>query len=360
MKILTVVGARPQFVKAAVVSRAFKTYRPDIQELIVHTGQHYDANMSDVFFEELDIPRPDFHLGIGGGTHGQNTGRMLEAIEGILLDQRPDWMLVYGDTDSTLAGALAAAKVHVPIAHVEAGLRAFNRTIPEEVNRVLTDHLAALLLTPTQTATDNLAKEGISGFSVQQVGDVMYDAALFYQAKARRPEAVPPNTPFILSTIHRASNTDHPETLAAIIGALQQLAKDTLVVLPLHPRTRKKLADTDIDTSRILLLDPVGYLEMVWLLHHTQLVVTDSGGLQKEAYFFQKPCVITREETEWVELLDAGWNILAGTSRQPILDACYQKLDPTQRPAESPAFYGSGNAGQRIAELDYSTFSTTR
>lgn len=358
MKILTVIGARPQFVKAAVVSRAFRTFRPDIREIIVHTGQHYDANMSDVFFEELEIPRPDFHLGIGGGTHGQNTGRMLEAIEGILLEQRPDWMLVYGDTDSTLAGALAAAKVHIPIAHVEAGLRAFNREIPEEVNRVLTDHLASLLLTPTDTATANLAKEGLTGTSVQQVGDVMYDAALFYSQKARRPAQVPADTPFILSTIHRASNTDNPETLASVIGALNELGKNSLVVLPLHPRTRKKLADTAIDTSHLLILDPVGYLEMVWLLNHTQLVVTDSGGLQKEAYFFQKPCVITREETEWVELLDAGWNVLAGTKQANILEACFNKLDPFQRPSESPAFYGNGDAGQSIAELDFSRFTS--
>lgn len=346
MKITTIIGARPQFIKAAVVSRAFREHRPDVQESIIHTGQHYDSNMSDVFFDELDIPRPHHHLGIGGGTHGQNTGRMLECIESVLMQKKSDWVLVYGDTDSTLAGALAAAKLHIPVAHVEAGLRSFNRNMPEELNRILTDHVSSLLFTPTDTATRNLAVEGITGDKVQQVGDVMYDAALYYRHKAKRPQGIPVESGFILSTIHRAENTDDPERLGNIIGALNEVAAETPVILPLHPRTRKLLSLGDYDTRNITLLDPVGYLEMVWLLEHCKLVVTDSGGLQKEAYFFGKPCVTTREETEWVELVESGWNRLAN-SRNEISSLIINQKNPEKNLTN---LYGNGDSGKIISE----------
>lgn len=349
MKITTIIGARPQFIKAAVVSRAFREHRSDVQEIIIHTGQHYDANMSDVFFDELDIPRPDHHLGIGGGTHGQNTGRMLEAIETVLLGDKPDWVLVYGDTDSTLAGALAAAKLHIPVAHVEAGLRSFNRTMPEELNRILTDHVSSLLFTPTDTATRNLANEGIMGEKVQQVGDVMYDAALYYRNKAQRPAGIQHDSGFILSTIHRAENTDNLERLSNIIGALNEVAAETPVILPLHPRTRKLFAQGHYDTRNITLLEPVSYLQMVWLLEHCKLVVTDSGGLQKEAYFFGKPCVTTRDETEWVELVESGWNVLVGYKRETMLNVIDQ-AQHTQNKKIIP-LYGNGSSGALISQF---------
>lgn len=344
MKIVTIIGARPQFIKAAVVSRAFREHS-NAREIIIHTGQHYDANMSDVFFDELDIPKPDYNLGIGGGTHGQNTGRMLEAIEAVLLKVKPDWVLVYGDTDSTLAGALAAAKLHIPVAHVEAGLRSFNRVMPEEVNRVLTDHVSSLLFTPTITATQHLANEGITGDKVQQVGDVMYDAAMYYRRKEQRPPELNIEDGFILSTIHRSENTDNPQRLGNIISALTHLAETVTVVLPLHPRTRKFLAEGGYDTGNISLLDPVGYLQMVWLLEHCKLVVTDSGGLQKEAYFFGKPCVTTRDETEWVELVACGANALAGADETLIctsVNALKDKLIPKE------SFYGNADAGSIV------------
>lgn len=347
MKITTIIGARPQFIKAAVVSRALRRQRPDVQEVIIHTGQHFDANMSDVFFEELDIPEPDYNLGIGGGTHGQNTGRMLEAIEAILLNEKPEWVLVYGDTDSTLAGALAAAKLHIPVAHVEAGLRSFNRHMPEELNRILTDHVSSLLFTPTITATGNLSNEGIQGDKVQQVGDVMYDAAMYYRDKAQRPIDLNLAEQFILCTIHRAENTDNPERLSNIISALNEIAQTTQVILPLHPRTRKMLSNGKYDTQQITLIDPVSYLQMVWLLEHCRLVITDSGGLQKEAYFFDKPCITTRDETEWVELVTCGANRLAGAEKIGIMSAFH---DVVMRP--SPVWqnklYGMGDAGKKI------------
>jgi len=347
VKITTVIGARPQFIKAAVVSRAFREHRAEVREVIVHTGQHYDANMSDVFFEELDIPKPDYHLGIGGGTHGQNTGRMIEAIEAVLMQEKPDWVLVYGDTDSTLAGALAAVKLHIPVAHVEAGLRSFNRRMPEEINRVLTDHAADLLFTPTDTATRNLANEGISGKRVQQVGDVMYDAALYYRNKAKRPPGIPFDNGFILSTIHRAENTDDANRLGNIISALNDAAVQTPVVLPLHPRTRKFLHQWNLNAGNITIIEPVGYLQMIWLLDHCILVVTDSGGLQKEAYFFRKPCITTRDETEWVELVESGWNVVVGANPERILDAV--RLFSFTLPHHEFAFYGEGNASFKIS-----------
>lgn len=344
MKICTVVGARPQFIKAAVVSREIAS-DPKVDEIIVHTGQHYDSNMSDIFFKELDIPKPNYHLGIGGGTHGQNTGRMLEAIETVLVKERPDWVLVYGDTDSTLAGALAATKLHLPVAHVEAGLRSFNRKMPEEVNRILTDHMSARLFTPTDTATKNLEKEGIM-HHVKQVGDVMQDAALYYQEKAKPLPNLTLEKNFVLCTIHRAENTDDKERLLSIFNALNLVSEQFQVILPLHPRTQKMLMTLGFDLGRLTVLEPVGYLEMVWLLQHCALVMTDSGGLQKEAFFFRKPCVTVRDETEWVELVECGANLLVDSNTQAILQAVNMMHAKTIR--DENALYGGGFAASRI------------
>lgn len=347
MKIVTIIGARPQFVKAAIVSRAFKLHRQDVKEIIVHTGQHYDSNMSDIFFDELEIPKPDYNLGIGGGTHGQNTGRMIEAIENLLLKIHPEWVLVYGDTDSTFAGALAAAKLHIPVAHVEAGLRSHNRRMPEEVNRVLTDHVSSVLFTPTDNATQNLKKEGVNSDRIIQVGDVMYDAALFYEKNAQIPEDFNLSHNFILSTIHRAENTDDPKRLIQIVKALNEISSTIPVVLPLHPRTKNITDSLGLDLSNIHVLNPVGYLEMVWLLKHCKLVISDSGGLQKEAYFFGKKCVITRDETEWVELVEMGANVLVGTNSNKIV---YESLELTINTNKKVGLYGQGDASERISK----------
>ncbi|MBX3423885.1 MAG: UDP-N-acetylglucosamine 2-epimerase (non-hydrolyzing) [Pirellulaceae bacterium] len=353
MLVATIIGARPQFIKAAVVSRAIAVYSGQhpsaLREVIIHTGQHFDANMSDVFFDELDIPRPDHHLGIGGGSHGQNTGRMIEALEAILIQQRPNWVLIYGDTDSTLAGALAAVKLHIPVAHVEAGLRSFNRRMPEEINRVLADHASDLLLTPTDTATRNLVGEGLSGDKVLQVGDVMYDAALYYGQRAQKTSRIIGQLElqehrFILATIHRAENTDDRNHLGEILSGL---STSTLpVVLPIHPRTRKRLTDFGIALpENIKLIDPVGYLDMVRLECSAALIVTDSGGVQKEAFFHRVPCVTVRNETEWVETVASGWNRLTGANGQRIAKALVDFAAPTE---VSHNFYGHGDAGGSI------------
>lgn len=341
-KIVTIVGARPQFIKAATVSRAIAS-RNDVTEVIVHTGQHYDANMSDIFFDELLIPRPDHHLGVGGGNQGAMTGRMLEALETVMLGEKPDLVLVYGDTNSTLAGALAAAKLHIPVAHVEAGLRSFNRRMPEEINRILTDHASDLLFVPTETAMTNLRNEGLGDGRARIVGDVMYDASLFYRERARAPDWASAmrldKSDFILATVHRAENTDDPVRLRNI---LQGLARAGLpVILPLHPRTRNRITTLGITIPEgVLVVDPVGYLEMIWLEVHCQLVATDSGGVQKEAYFFGKPCVTLRDETEWVELVESGWNVLAGADAEEISKAIVQ----AKRPEGDNKFYGTGEA----------------
>lgn len=345
MKLCTVVGARPQFVKAAVVSRAIKT-NASINELIIHTGQHYDGNMSDVFFEDLDIPKPHFNLGIGGGSHGENTGRMIEQIERVLMQERPDWLLVYGDTDSTLAGALAAAKLHIPIAHVEAGLRSFNRAMPEEINRLVTDTLSTRLFTPTDTATHNLVCEGITGEKVIQVGDVMQDAALFYKDKARAVECLTVNKEFILCTIHRAENTDSPARLKQLFQGLTAVAQEMQVIMPLHPRTKKLAEAANINLAGLTLIDPVGYLQMVWLLKECTMVLTDSGGLQKEAFFFAKPCVTVRDETEWVELLDCGANQLTPADAEQLILAVHTMKSKTVR--DDFGLYGGGLAAHKI------------
>lgn len=347
MKIITIIGARPQFIKAATVSRAIKA-RDDIKEVIVHTGQHYDANMSDIFFEEMDIPKPDHHLGIGGGGHGQMTGRQLESIERVLLEEKPDCVLVYGDTNSTLAGTLAAVKLHIPVAHVEAGLRSFNRRMPEEINRVLTDHAADMLFAPTQTAIDNLSQEGIPSDRTHLVGDVMYDAALFYADRASKPawfDALEvQSSGFILATIHRAENTDDSQRLTDILTGLSQSGRQ--VVLPLHPRTGKRIQILGLPNFKNLhIVPPVGYLEMVWLEKNCDLIATDSGGVQKEAYFHGKRCITLRDETEWVELVDTGWNVLTGSDIDRIMTA----LMISEMPRKNP-FYGVGDAANEIID----------
>lgn len=345
--IATIVGARPQFIKASVVSLALQ--KAGLDQTIVHTGQHFDPNMSDVFFAELGIPRPAHNLGIGGGTHGQNTGRMIEALEAVMLERRPDWVLVYGDTDSTLAGALAAAKLHIPVAHVEAGLRSFNRRMPEEINRVLTDHVSALLFAPTDVAVANLARDGVSGGAVRLVGDVMYDAALHFGQRADAESAALErlglaSRAYALATIHRAENTDNRERMAAILSGLAQ--SGLRFVLPLHPRTRKRLADFALEApANVTIIDPVGYLDMVMLEKHAVLIATDSGGVQKEAFFHRVPCVTLRDETEWTELVEAGWNRLA--SGASVAGAISEALSATPREI---APYGEGKAAGLIAE----------
>jgi UDP-GlcNAc3NAcA epimerase len=347
MKIATIIGARPQFIKAATVSRAIANL-PGVAEILVHTGQHYDANMSDIFFEQMAIPRPDYHLGIGGGLHGAMTGRQLEKIEEVLVAESPDWVLVYGDTNSTLAGALAAAKLHIPVAHVEAGLRSFNRRMPEEINRVLTDHVAALLFAPTRTGEKNLLAEGVDASRIRVVGDVMYDAALFYKDRAVKPGWFDslgiPAGGFVLGTIHRAENTDDAQRLADIFQGLADSGQP--VVLPLHPRTRAKASAMGlVAASNIVLAEPVGYLEMVWLEMNCRAIATDSGGVQKEAYFHGKPCVTLRDETEWVELVEAGVNAVVGTNPRAIRDAL---SSAGSRNGFAQPLYGDGNSATRI------------
>jgi UDP-N-acetylglucosamine 2-epimerase len=325
MRIVTVLGARPQFVKASVVSAALKR-KGVIAEYIVHTGQHYDSNMSGVFFGELRLPVPGRHLAVGSGSHGVQTARMLEGVEAVLKEERPGMVLVYGDTNSTLAGALAAAKLNIPVAHIEAGLRSYNRKMPEETNRVLTDHMSSLLFAPTDRAVENLSREGVEPDTVFKVGDVMFDASLAYGELSDRESRVldrlglSPKT-YAVATVHRAENTDDPVRVSNIFCALQRVSRELPVVLPLHPRTRRLLDDgthSIVGKSRIKVIDPVGYLDMLQLEKHANIVLTDSGGVQKEAYFFGVPCITLRDETEWVELLDIDWNTLWPPASAPI------------------------------------------
>jgi UDP-GlcNAc3NAcA epimerase len=326
-----------------------------LSETLVHTGQHFDANMSDVFFAELEIPRPAYNLGIGGGSHGANTGRMIEAIEQVLLDTRPDCVLVYGDTDSTLAGALAASKLHIPVAHVEAGLRSFNRQMPEEINRVLTDHVAELLFAPTRASVENLIREGIDGASVKLVGDVMYDAALFFAKKAAAASDVLDrlglqSKSYVLATVHRAENTDDTARLSAILDGFAAYGQE--ILLPLHPRTKAKLAALQRELpSNVRSCEPVGYLDMVMLEQHARVIATDSGGVQKEAFFYQVPCVTLRDETEWVELVEAGWNTLAPPVSAQAVASVLRRAEASTGAAIQP--YGTGNASQRVADELY-------
>jgi UDP-GlcNAc3NAcA epimerase len=358
MKILTILGARPQFVKAASVSREIHFQQGagvNIQEVILHTGQHYDSNMSDIFFDEMRIPKPNYFLGIGGKTHGAMTGQMVEKIEEVLLKEKPEWVMVYGDTNSTLAGAIAASKLHIKIAHVEAGLRSFNINAPEEINRILTDRISTLLFCPTQTAVDNLVNEAVNEWKtdvkVVLSGDVMQDGAIFYKDLSEKPDKFVVNDNFVLCTIHRAENTDNPDRLGNIISALNQIALSKQVILPLHPRTKKILESGDYNTSHLTIVDPLGYLNMVWLISNSDLVMTDSGGLQKEAYFFAKPCITLRDETEWLELVQMGANLLVGADKKKILKA-YKEHQILNIENINDNLYGNGNASSVIvAEL---------
>jgi len=347
LKILSVVGARPQFIKAAGVSRVIRERHT---EVLVHTGQHYDDSMSAVFFEELGIPEPEYNLGIGSGPHGAQTGAMLTRIEEIALAECPDWVLVYGDTNSTLAGALAAAKLHIPVAHVEAGLRSFNRLMPEEVNRVMADHLSNLLFCPSLTAVENLVSEGIRR-GVHVVGDVMVDAL---SGAVRRAEASSSALSrfrlrakgFLLVTVHRAENTDEPRRLGAILDALDAVGEE--VIFPVHPRTRKAIeALGNRLAPHVHMVEPVGYLDMVMLEKSARMILTDSGGVQKEAYWLGVPCVTLRDETEWVETVQAGWNALSGADTRRIVELVGSFVPP----AERPSLYGEEGAARRCVRL---------
>lgn len=350
MKIVTIVGARPQFIKAAPVSKALQ--QAGHQELILHTGQHYNYQMSRIFFDELGISEPKVNLEVGSGLHGWQTGHMLTGIEEVLVSENPSWVLVYGDTNSTLAGALAACKLHIPLAHVEAGLRSFNRKMPEEHNRVLTDHCSDLLLCPTQTAVNNLAKEGLTQ-NVHLVGDTMYDAVLQFSEIARQRSTIlqdlhlQPKT-YYLATVHRPYNTDRPEHLGNILHAFLELGET--IIFPVHPRTRRKIAELPesplilYGTNNIHMIDPVGYLDMLTLERNARAILTDSGGMQKEAYFLGVPCVTLRPETEWVETVAMGWNILVGCDPKRIVEAVHM----TKPSVNSPPLYGDGNAAGSI------------
>ena len=342
MKLLSVVGARPQFVKAAVVARALAR-AGGLEHRLVHTGQHYDDNMSDVFFRELGIAAPDHALGVRASSHGEMTGLMLAAIEKVLVAEKPDAVLAYGDTNSTLAAALAAAKLHIRVAHVEAGLRSFNMRMPEEINRIVADRVSHWLFCPTLTAERNLLSEGVPKTRIHRVGDVMYDAVLHYAAKATAPSR---SGRYCVATVHRAENTDDARRLGSILEALNQVAESLPVVLPLHPRTRARMAAHGLNAGEVALIDPVGYLEMIALVRGAEAVFTDSGGLQKEAFFLGRPCITLREETEWVELVELGVNVVAGTEAGAIVKAWRAlssgKLDWSARP------YGAGDAGGRI------------
>ncbi len=355
VKILTIVGARPQFIKAAMVSRAIVEHNrlgkaPTFVEEILHTGQHYDADMSDIFFRQMAIPEPVVNLHAGTGMHGEMTGRMLTQIEREIVIRKPDWVLVYGDTNSTLAGALAAAKLHVPVAHVEAGLRSFNKRMPEEINRILTDHVSTLLFCPTHAAMDNLKREGIVR-GVHHVGDVMYDAALTFGEIAGRVSTILRDLDlaprqYALATVHRAENTDDPLRLQSILSAFAGI--DEEVVFPVHPRTRARL-NPDILPSgirNIRFLDPVSFLDMVQLEKHARCILTDSGGVQKEAYFHGVPCITLRDETEWVETVEAGWNQVVGADAERILDAARQA-----HAGKIIEEYGQGNSAAAILQL---------
>ncbi|APM40408.1 non-hydrolyzing UDP-N-acetylglucosamine 2-epimerase [Clostridium kluyveri] len=347
MKILTVVGARPQFIKASAVSNVIRKCH---EEILVHTGQHYDENMSQVFFEELNIPRPDYNLEVGSGNHGKQTGTMLIKLEDIYIKEKPDFVLVYGDTNSTLAGALCASKLLIPLAHVEAGLRSFNRKMPEEQNRVITDRLSNILFVPTDSAAENLKREGIKE-GIYNVGDVMFDAILNFKKLAENKneiikELALQDKEYILTTIHRAENTNYIERLKNIVEALNECGKP--VVLPLHPRTKKYMTDYGLKfNDNIKVIEPIGYLEMINLEMNSQKIVTDSGGVQKEAFFMKKPCITMRDETEWVETVENGWNIVVGTDKNKILDGIMNFIpDKTQK-----NIFGKGDAAIKILEV---------
>lgn len=352
MKIVTIIGARPQFIKAGIVSNALKNM--NVTEVIIHTGQHYDVSMSDIFFKEMDIPSPHYNLGIHNLSHGAMTGRMMEKIEEILMHERPSLTLVYGDTNSTLAGALASVKLHIPVAHVEAGLRSFDMTMPEEINRILTDRISKLLFCPTGGAVQNLMNEGYAqmGCRIYNTGDVMYDTLLHYREKAIASSSVTDSLnlqgkEFILATLHRAENTDQPARLGSILASFSKIAEDIPIVWPIHPRTAKKLPP-GLNLKNLIMIEPVGYIDMLALLHHCRLVMTDSGGLQKESYMMKKFCLTLRDQTEWIELVETGANIVSGWTEEKILQA-FKSLMARTFPVHQD-LYGPGNAALQIAE----------
>lgn len=353
MKIVTIIGARPQFIKASAVSRVIRyIYSKQIQEILVHTGQHSDDNMSKIFFKDLDIPEPKYNFGISGGQHGSMTGRMLEAIENVLLTEKPDCLLVYGDTNSTLAGALAAIKLHIPIAHVEAGLRSYNMNMPEEINRILADRVSTFLFCPTDTAVHNLKSEMITK-GVHYVGDVMYDVALFYRDLAiqqsnilQRLNLTSGN--FVLATCHRAENTDIPERLKEILFALSTLSSQFPVILPLHPRTVKAIHKNNFDhyLQKIIVVEPLSFIDMIALEQSAHVIITDSGGVQKEAFFYKVPCITIRDETEWIETIESSWNQLVGADSNKIIAAASNLKVPNKQMKP----YGDGQASQKIID----------
>jgi UDP-GlcNAc3NAcA epimerase len=363
MKIITIVGARPQFIKTAAVHRIiqeFNNRKGRIRGILVHTGQHYDYLMDQVFFEELKLPKPDYHLGVGSGSHAKQTGRMLERIETVLEKERPQVVLVYGDTNSTLAGALAAAKLNIPVAHVEAGLRSYNPAMPEEINRLLTDHLSTFLFCPTAQAVRNLWKEGIKDGRariVKNVGDVMYDSILYYLKLAEKKSTIlkglgllAPN--YYLATLHRAENTDNPKRLKSILKALNEIGKNIPVVLPLHPRTKKmiRVYFPFSEFKHILFIDPASYLDMIKLEKYAKAILTDSGGVQKEAYWLSVPCFTLRDETEWVETIQSGWNVLVGTGMKKIVKEV-SDLERRRRYLKGNEIFGDGKASQKIIQI---------
>ncbi|MBM2814549.1 MAG: UDP-N-acetylglucosamine 2-epimerase [Ignavibacteria bacterium] len=354
--IATIVGARPQFIKASVVSKKIKEYA-DLKEIIIHTGQHYDYGMSEVFFDELEIPHPDYNLNIGSGKQGEQTGKMLEKIESLLLELKPDLLVIYGDTNSTLAGALASAKLHIPIAHIEAGLRSFNKKMPEEINRIVADHCAEFLMAPTQTAVNNLKNEAISENKIFLTGDVMYDSALFFGKLSDTKSTICntlnlENNNYILATVHRQENTDDNENLRIIFSAFIEISSQIPVILPLHPRTKKNLQRIGMNDfgNNLKIIDPVGYLDMIQLEKNAKLIATDSGGVQKEAYFYKVPCISLRTETEWVELVESGWNkIVPPKDINFVVEEIRKSLNFVQR--DYQYFYGKGDAAGEIVEI---------
>lgn len=350
MKIVSIIGARPQFIKAATLSRAF--INQDIEEIIVHTGQHYDPNMSKIFFEELQIPKPKYNFNVKSPFHGEMTAQILEHSERVIQQESPDLVLVYGDTNSTLAGSLAAAKLNTPVAHVEAGLRSFNRRMPEEVNRVITDHISELLFCPTTTSVKNLLNEGISKKKIYQVGDIMFDSMVYYRKQVKQKSTIIErlnfHKPFALATIHRAENTDDPKRLNAILNQLKKISREKIVVLPLHPRTKNKL-EQSFQSTTLRIIPPVGYFEMIDLLQHCALVITDSGGVQKEAYWNRKYCITMRGETEWTELIEAGVNRLASpiSSLPKLVKEFWDKKIQLKK----LDLYGDGSTAQKIVKV---------
>lgn len=354
MKIISIVGARPQFIKAGIISKKLREKK--IDEILVHTGQHYDFNMSEVFFKELNLPKPDHYLGIGSGSHGEQTGKMLIKIEKVLLKEKPDIVLVYGDTNSTLAGALTSVKLHIPVAHVEAGLRSFNKTMPEEINRVLTDHMSDLLFAPTYIAVENLKKEGILK-GIYLVGDVMYDVALECIRQINEQEVLDKYNlkpkKFILTTIHRAENTNIKNNLLNIIEALKNIAKKGIqIIFPIHPRTKRFIEKYNIDLKikNLLAVEPISYFDMLALEKNAKVIITDSGGVQKEGYFFGTPCVIPRNETEWTELIDIGFNTLTGAKKEKIIIETLEKYHSDNK-LRRIELYGDGKASEKIVEI---------